>query len=255
MTYSHRVSRYGSFTLLDPEAVERFFGWAYEPNVLLRHRLFKTVCSKLTWRLLDKNCYEPLPFCEKLKADNGLVDRMVTIPEHVIMCMKEPDAKTRNCPKLLRDFTNKHPQPRTLFLTPTTLCSWKMYWSSQKDTRSWHFERYWSQKRRSMFNPTEINIALHVRRGDFLRLSHRTSISDHSYALLVRQIVASIEDAEKIDKEERDLRFRVHVYSQGLVNPSRTMNPYVRYLVRSGVCFRRAQCEQLRYSVRIGRWI
>ena len=231
LTYVHRQSRYGSLTALQRSAVDDFFGWSNEPNRLHRHSFFKKICDHEKHVQLSVHCVEKLIVCAKPRHQNGMVDKIVTIPPEVIFCPRVRFGSDR-CRDILQAFIAKHPEPNTLFHTPDNLCSWKVYWSDQRITRGWHYNRYWRAKRESKFDPRFVNIAVHIRRGDFLTSSNRVSISDVHYARTIRQVVSLISEIENnAELSDNKLVFKVHIYSQGLFKPH-IRNPLLRFIVK-----------------------
>lgn len=84
-------------------------------------------------------------------------------------------------------------------------------------------------------DPRYVNIALHVRRGDFLKHSNRLSISDIAYARVVRRIVSIVSEEEQDNSGGPvTLQFKLHIYSQGAFNPQ-SFHPIVRYLAGKGI--------------------
>lgn len=231
LTYVHRDSRYGSLTAFRKSAVDDFFGWSNEPNRLHRRSFFNKVCDHEQHIHLTQHCVEDLIVCTKPRHQNGMVDKIVSIPLEVIFCPRLRFG-TKYCEDILQAFIAKHPEPNTLFHTPDNLCSWKVYWSDQRITRGWHYNRYWHANRKSKFDPRFINIAVHIRRGDFLTLSNRVSISDVHYARIIRQIVSLISEIESHEHESGSkLIFKIHIYSQGLFKP-RIKNPLLHFIVK-----------------------
>ena len=231
LTYVHHESRYGSLTAFQKNAVDDFFGWSNELNRLHRRSFFNKICDHEQHIHLSHHCVENLVVCTKPRHQNGMVDKIVSIPPEVIFCPRIRFG-TKHCKDILQTFISKHPEPNTLFHTPHNLCSWKIYWSDQRITRGWHYNRYWNANRKSKFDPRFVNIAVHIRRGDFLTLSNRVSISDVHYARIIRQIVSLISEIESnAHQSDRKLVFKIHIYSQGLFKPH-IRNPLLNFIVK-----------------------
>lgn len=229
----HRAdTHYGSLTQIQGNAVDEFFGWNQMEGMLRRKKFLKNVCAR--WgRVGKEGCEKGAVYCKKVKKGNGLVDRVVVIPDRVALCMVSKKVP-KDCERKVRRFRDKHQKDRTMFVTPVTVCSWQLMMSWQTLTRGWFHESYWKAKRSSTMDPRYVNIAVHVRRGDFLVTSGRKLISDQAYASLVRGIISIVSEEESLDLDGKDhvpeLRYRVYIFSEGVFRP-RVTHPFLKFLI------------------------
>lgn len=238
LTYVHRSAQYGTLTAFRRHAVDRFFGWSRERGRESRGAFLRKVCAKKGKRKVRNGCSETTVFCKRLIPRNGIVERLVQIPVDVAACFTDAGDSQR-CMDALAAFAERYSEPHTMFYTPTKLCSRTLTLSDQRITHSWFFNRYWPRPRTSRLDPRFVNIAVHVRRGNFLHRRYREPILDTTYAKVIRRIASIVSEEELEDvvdpaRAPVDLKFKVHVYSQGLFQP-RTSHPVIRFLVGRGL--------------------
>lgn len=199
--YLHRRNRYGSLTPdHDLMTVERLFGWASYPD--LRHDFLDREChiehmSGFCSRGESINA----PICKQLKK-NSTFKHLVHIPSNYTDCIFERDYDRLKCIDQLRRFAQRFNQSHTVFQMVPTLCP-----SAYRDgffnlTSDWFRKKYWDYHRTNTtldpemrvsktrvlpFNQSRIQIAVHIRRGDFAYFTHRHQVPDFAYATIIAE--------------------------------------------------------------------
>lgn len=214
--YIHRVSSYDSLTRGDPLAVDKLFGWS---NIVdNRERLLNKNC--VVERRPSTNCRyaSDYPLCVSLKRDSEF-KRLVNIPDDNLNCDR---SKRKYCDEKMKTWAGQYGS-HTLFQMVPSTCHEDYRRASFDHTRSWFRNMYWNSHGLSEMldhirKPTvhdldekRLQIAVHVRRGDFLNSTNREMIADKTYSDL---ICASKEAAD--DVYESDVPTDVHIFSEGI---------------------------------------
>lgn len=244
ITYTHRVSVYGSLTREDDLAVENFFGWGH--NEISRTFIRDNFCnSNYTTGVT------PCQFCNSLRRNRKMnpirFDRIVQLPTNltyrrpICTSFDGPDSQ-RMCQDPVRAFLKANNRPNTIFQMPTDMCD-KSPADSHVDklARAFFFHKYWDlhmrpkgelEKKESLqpktpetqyilhtsrirnpieFPEHELIIAIHARRGDFFRVK-RDMISIETFGHVVRQVMRVVHKQGGVFSR---MPVAVHVYSEG----------------------------------------
>lgn len=199
--YLHRRNRYGSLTPdHDLLTVERLFGWENYPD--LRHDFLDHECHiENVTGFCSRGESIVAPICKKLKPQSTF-KHLVHIPSNYTECIFERDYDRLNCINKLRHFAENYNQTHTVFQMVPTLCP-----SAYRDgffnlTSDWFRKKYWEYHRRNTtlgfdmspsktrvlpFNLSRIQIAVHIRRGDFAYFTHRHQVPDSAYATIIAE--------------------------------------------------------------------
>lgn len=230
--YVHRRSTYGSLTPSnDPLAVERLFGWDVKET---RDDILQSSCKTIEYD--NTGCEGDMqkkkggPVCRELNGveEGGLFKRLVSIPTELIDCYvlgKSP----YKCGQELRKFGERFAENDTMFQMVPGRCSPDYRMPRFDKTRGWLLGMYWgfhggrqdkgvigllkgSGKTREVgLDEKRVQIAVHVRRGDFMNFTDRVMIGDERYAEVVVKV------KRMIDKRYgKKVGMDMHVYSEGV---------------------------------------
>lgn len=203
--YIHRRSRYGSLTpWYDRNAVERTFGWLSYPH--LRHQFLRRHCHISYIRgHCHRKSFQFAPLCQSL-LPNSTFRSLVKIPSHLTDCMFQYITNRSKCISQLQQFALLHSDNHTLFQMVPTKCTTAYRDPLFNFTGHWLRHQYWNFHYRNTsiqwlsdvddttvtrilpFDSNRIQIAVHIRRGDFSYFKHRHQVSDTAYAALIAQV-------------------------------------------------------------------
>ncbi len=232
LAYSHRRSTYSSLTAVNKDAVENFFGWGdgYVPREAVQD-----ACEPEggRWVSEGRHCMT----CERLKEApqvHGVkMERVVTIPYKLAHKCASHHNGRRYCDQAVREFLAANNESHTVFQLPTNVCEHPTSDSDMNDSKGLFFAHYWRRHARRgqlfahipapilpssrplRFQENRLNIAVHIRRGDFLRSdvkAKRGIMKDEIYAAVVADAIALI---SKDESPFRHMPVTVHVYSEG----------------------------------------
>lgn len=237
--YSHRVANYSSLTETDSSAVEDFFGWG-QGAAMQRKDLQQNACLPVgdpVWASQRWSGRFDCNTCASLKDNNKYgLQTVIELPAHVAYkCVKKTETKV-SCDADVADSTIEEYLgevgivPSTLFQIPTAICKFPVSDGQFGLTKTYFWGKYWDRhrfpnpKRPSLDHPTTrhlklsesaLNIAVHVRRGDFLNPEVgkvRDVISDKTYAELLCRMIQTVLDEGGPFSE---VPIHVHIYSEG----------------------------------------
>lgn len=248
LTYTHRISSYGSLTMGEPSAVEHFFGWGHEqiPRSFIRESFCKS-----SFDGFPHNC----EVCEALMSNDSIsfmhFQELVNLPRNLtysrIACSTIRDAHKREaCFLSQAAFLKAHNKSHTIFQMPVDSCG-----SNPTDghvdqaTRSYLFHQYWSRhgkrknddyhlefrernqrtvyrggiprlqftgRKRAIGHAEDVlNIAIHARRGDFFKVN-RKMVSTRAFGVVVRSMM---EVVQRRGGAFAEMAVVVHIYSEG----------------------------------------
>lgn len=225
--YVHRVATYGSLSPPeDPQAVERLFGW--DRNLETRDDIFMSSCAEVEYRSplrCSKANNKNYPICRALRPD-GHFKHLVLVPPQVSDCFRMDNKTGFECREGLRTFADKYNESDTLFQMTPSLCEAEYREGNFKLTGAWLREQYWKRhhnqtilsrdyrgrKHRTLpFEKHRLQIAVHIRRGDFQFYTNRQMIPDSVYADVIAAIIRSAGDAL-----ERRVPASVAIFSEGV---------------------------------------
>lgn len=223
LTYTHRVADYSSLTKNDKSAVENFFGWG--DGEIPRTFIQKEGCISLnqswpsTTNLYD--CFQ----CDTVRYSGALgIKHLVNIPSN--LSSRCPLRAT--CSGDTTEFLLRHPHPNTIFQVPQPTCAAPSTDGSLIHTKNFFYHKYWNRhgtlvwsesKRkpslRVRYSESELNIAIHVRRGDFLDPETRRTddlIHDETFAVALQNVLVGF---RQVGGPFSKLPIAVHIYSEG----------------------------------------
>lgn len=232
LAYSHRKSTYSSLTAVDKNAVENFFGWA--DGHIPRERVRQS-CKPVggTWTTDARRC---VACASLLKTPGGAgplrMKRLVNIPYKLAHKCASHHNGREYCDVEVARFLALHNQSHTVFQLPKSVCEHPTSDSDMNDSKGFFFAHYWRRhaRRGNLFGyiPTpppstrtlrlqenRVNIAVHIRRGDFLRSDVRAKrgiMEDGTYAAVIADVIALIAGVESVFQ---DMPVTVHIYSEG----------------------------------------
>lgn len=234
LTYTHRRATFSSLTDEDSAAVDDFFGWGY--GEISRENIQRTVCEMdeeqidgvydLVGGQAGKKRHRVCAPCEKLRPlphEGSLVDvaQIVQLPPvasfPTTLGCKEREYNYITCrDQLNAELLRKHPG-NTLFTMTPQGCNTMAPNSKFEETAGWYYDHYWRrpwlQNRSLSFDPTELTIAIHARRGDFLSTSNsRKATPSTSFQAAVAEL---LKITQQVGGPFSRLPVAVHVYSEG----------------------------------------
>lgn len=230
LTYSHRVGTYSSLTDENKLAVEDFFGWGNDE--ILRTEIQSEGClpEKGSWSSNDSKacrvCHRPF-----LNGRMG-IKHVVNIPEAMeynCHCAEE------RCVVITGNYVVQHSESHTIFQTPRTSCEAPPTDGNYLKTKNLFFHKYWNRHGRlpwrtdvakSRLRPirlvdSELNVAVHIRRGDFLdpkTKGGRVVTRDEVFANVVVNALAIVGEA---NGTLANMPVAVHIYSEGKLTSDR----------------------------------
>lgn len=223
LTYTHRVADYSSLTKHDKTAVEHFFGWG--DGEIPRAFIQKEGCISLnqSWPSTTKlyDCFQ----CDTVRSSGALrIKHLVNIPSN--LSSRCPLRAT--CSEDTTDFLLRHPHPNTIFQVPQPTCAAPSTDGSLIHTKNFFYHKYWnrhgtilwseSKRKPSLkvrYSESELNIAIHVRRGDFLHPETRRTddlIHDETFAVALQNVLVGFRQVGGLFSK---LPIAVHIYSEG----------------------------------------
>lgn len=229
LAYSHRRSTYSSLTAVAPDAVEDFFGWGdgYLPRETVREECEPTGGE---WTTDDHKCVA----CARLRTGGGELhmQRLVQIPYRLAHKCASYHNGREHCDVAIARFLEQHNDSHTVFQLPTEVCHHPTSDSDMNDSKGLFFAHYWRRhaRRGGVFaripspppsartlrlQEARVNVAVHVRRGDFLRNDVRVKrgiMLDETYAAVIADVVAII---SRVDSVFQDMPVSIHIYSEG----------------------------------------
>lgn len=237
VSYLHRASRYGSLTTNDPRAVDRMYGLIALPET--RISILRRACSEFAPARDPCSSRQRAIVCKQLRprAKGGVFDHLVRVPATITECyLSSPVSK---CADATSRFASAHPHPNTLFQMAPSRCSADYRLNDWEHSRKflrdayWGFHaRYgtalprfsatellarvtsaqnWKKSRALSLDATKVQIAIHVRRGDFFNYTSREIIPDHMYADVVCEVKKALDKAVRAP-----VQVVVNVYSEGV---------------------------------------
>lgn len=226
VTYIHRVARYGSLsTESDLLAIERLFGWDRHPYI--RKNFLQTVCAEIEMQHAP-NCGRPnqksasvqstYPVCKKLRRKASF-KHIVNIPRTLSACLI--GKMTSNCTEEITKFSREHSKEQTLFQMIPDQCGNVYRNPDFRRTGVWFRNMYWNRHMKSTaltggknvtrvingFREDTLQIAVHIRRGDFFLSKQRVLIGDEVYADVIAAVTRV---ARKMFGETVGIRAIIH---------------------------------------------
>lgn len=225
LTYTHRIADYSSLTSTDKGAVERFFGWG--DGLLPRTAIQSEGCRPLhrEWPS-STDLYSCMPCGDPLQSGSMRIKQIVRIPPHLgSMCQLRPSCKSETA-----EFLAENPNSHTVFQIPFKNCTAPGTESDFSKTKNFFYHKYWhrhgalpwSSRPNYLRNPRPIrlsqdtvNIAIHIRRGDFLLKESRRLADithDTTFAAIVQKVLLCI---HQLGGAFAQLPIVIHIYSEG----------------------------------------
>lgn len=227
LTYTHRVGMYSSLTAKDIFAVENFFGWG--DGEIPRTHLQKEGCVAKNHEWPGPSQINECHICEQPLPNGALkIKYLVDIPTDLRSNCVYPDDP---CQPMKLKFLSAHKQSHTIFQASRRTCSPPATDGNFLVTKSLFFHKYWSRHGRLPWNPVHsqssndprpirykqeaLNVALHIRRGDFLdpeTQAKRTITKDETFAKVLVDALAIV---DTVGGNFSTIPIVVHIYSEG----------------------------------------
>ncbi|KAI0565957.1 hypothetical protein FGB62_13g123 [Gracilaria domingensis] len=226
ITYTHRIGYYSSLSRRDKLAVEEFFGWGV--GEVPRTKIQTEGCSPVGGKWPAENNVHKCHVCGKPLENGSLnIERIVEVPTIFL----DSNCPTQSeCRKELHGFLKENSMSNTIFQLPKSSCSPQKTDANFLSTRNLFYNKYWNKHgrlpwkhivgRRSGYpkqvlplNPRELNIAIHVRRGDFLKAnSGRKVTKDKVFATVIARVLTIIGN---VGGTLAAMPVAIHIYSEG----------------------------------------
>lgn len=233
LTYTHRVGMYSSLTSKDRFAVENFFGWGN--GEIPRTHLQKEGCVAKNNAWPGPSQINECHICEAPLPSGALkIKHLVDIPTDLRSNCISPDDP---CQPMKLKFLSAHGQSHTIFQASRRTCNPPATDGNFLVTKSLFFHKYWDRHGQLPWNPEhsqlsnnprpirykqeELNVALHVRRGDFLdpeTQAKRGITQDETFAKVLIDVLSVV---DTVGGKFSTLPIVVHIYSEGKLTQNR----------------------------------
>lgn len=228
LTYTHRVGEYSSLTVADKSAVERFFAWG--DHEVPRTKLQKDGCAPQSGQWPNDTAADiyRCHVCERPLINGTLgIKHLVDIPPDLVSACR---FRGSACDKSITQFVHKYNKPRTIFQTPKQTCSPPVTDSNFLLTKSLFYHKYWTRHghlpwtghSRSLHSPRPIrlmqhhlNVAMHVRRGDFLEPQIQAKRGITRDATFAKVFVSALSIVDQVGGPFVKMPITLHIYSEG----------------------------------------
>lgn len=246
--YAHRFSKYGSLSPShDLYAVDRMYGFV--DGLDSRINLLRSTCSEII--TMPDACRKPNIVCKTLRPPHkgGIFHHLVNITPSLTECFSA-DAPVKQqlseCVERTTQFAEKHNKPDTLFQMTPSICHTAFRIQNMTLTKEFLRAKYWRFHSRygsvqspsfvqtlrrklrnpnesifGMFRPTDsrqlslsphkVQIAVHIRRGDFFHYTTREIIPDEMYADVICEILKALKHSTR-----RAVPTMINIYSEGI---------------------------------------
>lgn len=227
LTYTHRVGTYSSLTFEDKNAVEAFFGWG--SGEVPRTKIQQEGCVPQGGSWPEPNHTTECHICEHPRASGALgIQNLVEIPADMRSNCLHPDDP---CQKYRKRFLNDHQESHTIFQASRKACSppatdnnflvskslfFHKYWD-QHGLRPWHPQNLATQagERPIRYKPEELNVAIHIRRGDFLIPETQAKRGITKDEVFAKVLINALSVVQKEGGVFSEMPIVVHIYSEG----------------------------------------
>lgn len=230
LTYTHRVGFYSSLTAYDRLAVENFFGWG--DGEVSRIQVQTEGCRPENGTWPPKKQIYQCHICKEPLAGGAMqIKHFVNIPVHMEFnchCSEE------RCLVLTAEYLRKHSDSHTIFQTPRESCSGPATDGDFLKTKNLFFHKYWNRHgqllwgdktvettRPIRYKESELNVAIHVRRGDFLDAATRSMREITEDAVFAKILVDALSIVHEIGGVFANMPVAVHIYSEGKLSSGR----------------------------------
>lgn len=230
LTYTHRLGLYSSLTAYDRLAVERFFGWGdgEVPRSLVRTQ--GCVPENGIWPS-EAQKYE-CQLCEKpLHGGAMQIRHFIQIP---VEMESNCHVAEELCLVITDEYVKKHNRSHTLFQAPKESCRVPPTDANYLHTKNLFYHKYWNRHgqllwrnkttrttRPISYNESELNVAIHVRRGDFLDASGLARREITEDAVFAKVLVDALSLVHEHGGSLAKMPVAVHIYSEGKLIPGR----------------------------------
>lgn len=235
LTYTHRLAFYSSLTRNDRYAVERFFGWGEEE--IPRTFIQTDGCHPRNGSWPSAESLYDCHVCDAPLTNGSLhIKHLVTVPVDLgASCRTLPD-----CDERTAAFLAKHPHSHTVFQLSESICSPPATDPVLVRTKNLFFHKYWRRHgqlpwasltrpvelRPVRYQTHELNIALHVRRGDFLTpegRERRKITDDYTFAKMLQDVISTVHMS---GGPFASAPIAIHVYSEGRLTKERVLSTH-----------------------------
>lgn len=231
LTLTYRHSTYESLTKDDEYAVDNFFGWSR--GEIPRENIWKDCALSFSYYKHPsgtKKCFT----CESLKKNGAFgLQRVVTLPSFLVYNCTSRHGWSTRCDASLRNVLAQNTESHTIFQMPPGTCDLAGANRNTSRTGPWFRHKYWNlhgrqvgglwpkgfwrQRKKGLpFDERHLNIAAHVRRGDFFTDRKRQMLSDRVYARAIADVVDIIDSMNGTFARAHAV---VHIYSEGRRRP------------------------------------
>lgn len=228
LTFTHRHSRYQSLTKSDPYAVDDFFGWGN--GEIPRDKVWAQCALSYTYSRPTRNAHKCIS-CESVSADSPLaLKHVVTLPSFLVYNCTSKHQWSARCDQLAHQTLVSNNKSHTVFQIPPGACDYEGTNTNVTETGSWFYNKYWRLHGRQLktpwprtdssgvrtrvvrFDPSKLNIAMHIRRGDFFSETKRRMLPDKVFTRTVADVIDIIDSVQGVFSKVNPV---VHIYSEG----------------------------------------
>lgn len=215
-----------------------FFGWGRKE--LPREKLWAECALSHSFGEAS-NIAHRCTSCESVPGDGPLgFQRVVPLPSFLVYNCTSRRGWDTKCDDLAHKVLQKHNLSHTIFQIPPGKCGYEGTNTNMTETGSWYYHKYWQQhgrqfrapwrrrnpailKRSICFDPKKLNIAVHIRRGDFFKESKRRMLPDRVYARAVCDVLDIVDTMDGVFARTDPV---IHIYSQGKQIPESTLTTH-----------------------------
>lgn len=228
LTFTHRHSRYQSLTKSDPYAVDNFFGWG--KGEVPREKVWSECALSYTYTHSGRNAHKCVS-CESVATNGPLaLKHVVVLPSFLVYNCTSKYRWSARCDQLAHQTLTANNKSHTVFQIPPGACDYEGTNTNVTETGPWFYNKYWRSHGRRLkspwpsedssrlrtkavrFDPSKLNIAVHVRRGDFFNETKRRMFPDRVFARTISDVLDIVDSVQGVFSKVSP---EVHIYSEG----------------------------------------
>lgn len=232
LTFTHRHSTYQSLTIGDTYAVDNFFGWG--KGEVRREKIWDECALSYTYYMNTRNAHK-CTACESVNGQGPLgLKRVVKLPSNLVYGCTSKHGWSTRCDAVAHKTLSEHKDSHTIFQMPPGACDYEGTNTNISETSAWFYHKYWQlhghrkearwprefsavRDTAVRFDPKHLNIAVHIRRGDFFKETRRRMFPDRVFARTVADVLDIIDSMNGPFVLSNPV---VHIYSEGKRDPA-----------------------------------
>lgn len=231
LSFTHRHSTYQSLTKADKYAVDNFFGWG--KGELPREKVWDECVLSYSYYMNTRNAYK-CTTCESVEGKGMFgFNHVVKLPSFLVYNCTSKYGWSAQCDELAHKILTENNDTHTIFQMPPGSCDYEGTNTNVSETGPWFYHKYWNLHGRRngvqwphefspqrstavRFRPRHLNLAVHIRRGDFFNETKRRMFPDKVFARTVADVLDIVDSVNGSFALSRPV---VHIYSEGRRRP------------------------------------